>query len=321
MEGIDAIIHLGGVGIGERRWTERVRQRLWDSRVQSTEVLATAAASSTFRPKTFICASAIGYYGSRGDEVLTESSPQGQGFLADLCGMWEEATSPAREAGIRVVNLRSGVVLDPNGGALAKQIPLFRSFAGGPMSRGQSWMSWVSLYDEIEAIIWALQHEHLEGPVNLTSPNPVTNLDYTIALAKALSRPNFIPTPRWLLELALGKGVANEVLLASQRAIPEKLQRSGFVFRYPDIESMLREMLAKSENDVEIDEESPEFWEMAPPSYPRPDPESVDDEHHNGNGNGNGNGGPAGLGGESGGSNEPPSGPTSGPASGPRGTV
>jgi uncharacterized protein len=275
LEGIDAVIHLGGVGIGERRWTQHVRQQLWDSRVLSTETLANAMASVTFKPKTFICASAVGYYGDRSDEVLTESSGQGEGFLAALCAMWEDATTPARDAGIRVVNLRSGVVIDPIGGTLAKQLPLFRSFAGGPLSLGSQWMSWITLYDEISAIVWALENDTLVGGVNLVTPNPVINRDYTFAIAEAISRPNLVPTPKFLLELVLGKGLTQEVLLASQRAYPEKLLESGFQFRFPEIKDTLRLMLTpETRDDSGLAEESDlEFWENTPRTFlPSPPP-------------------------------------------------
>lgn len=254
IEGIDAVVHLGGESIGEKRWTERVRERLWNSRINTTELLATTLASLTYKPETFICASAIGYYGSRGDEPLTEESDKGEGFLSDLCATWEDATTPAREAGIRVVNLRSGVILSDRGGSLPRQVPLFKSWVGGKLGRGDQWLSWISLRDEVEAIVHILTHAELRGAVNLTSPNPVTNLEFTYALQVALHRIAAIPTPRWMLKLVLGADLTDQLVLASQCVYPTKLTESGFEFRDPDIHEYLKELFEPREEEPDTND-------------------------------------------------------------------
>jgi uncharacterized protein len=242
IEGYDALIHLGGVSIGEQRWTPRQRRRIWESRVFSTDVLAQRLEQLVARPRVFICASAVGYYGDRGDEEITEATPAGEGFLADLCKEWEAAVEPAKRAGIRTVNLRSGVVLHPDGGALARQLPIFRLCMGGRMGDGRQYMSWISLRDEVRAIIHLLEHDNLEGGFNLVAPDPLQNALYTKLLAAILRRPSLFPSPRWLLSLALGKGVTDEMLLASQRAYPARLHESGFEFQDNEIDTYLQEL-------------------------------------------------------------------------------
>ena len=240
VSGFHSLIHLSGEGVAGR-WTGAKKKRIRDSRVVSTQNLARALAQATTRPSTFVCASAIGYYGDRGDEVLTEESPSGDGFLASVCREWEAATLPASEAGIRVANLRTGIVLSRNGGALKPMLIPFRLGLGGRIGSGRQWWSWIQVFDLVSAVMHILENE-IRGPVNLTSPNPVRNLEFTEALARSLRRPAILPVPAWPLRFALG-GFAEEGALASTRALPAKLATSGFQFRYPDLESALRELL------------------------------------------------------------------------------
>jgi uncharacterized protein (TIGR01777 family) len=210
LEGFDAAIHLSGANVS-RRWTRRYRQQIVESRVRSTQAISELLAEVRQRPRVLVCASAVGIYGDRGDEVLTESSGPGSGFLAETCIAWEAATAQAREAGIRVVPVRLGVVITPEGGALAKMLPAFRAGIGGRLGSGQQWMSWISLRDAIRAIYFALSCEDLSGPLNLTAPHPVTNREFTRALARAVHRPAILPVPRPALRLAFGR-MADETL-------------------------------------------------------------------------------------------------------------
>ena len=243
LAGADAVVHLGGAGIGDRRWGAGRRRLLVDSRVRSTALLATTLAGLDAAPGVFVCASALGIYGDRGDEVLTESSATGTGFLADLCRAWEEAAGPAREAGIRTVHLRSGIVLASSGGALAKQLPLFRLGLGGRLGSGRQWTSWVSLHDEVAAVRRVLDDDRLRGPVNVTAPEPVTNAAFTAGLGRALHRPAVLAVPAPALRLVLGRGLADEVVLASQRVLPAALEASGFAFRHPSLPAALAAVL------------------------------------------------------------------------------
>lgn len=244
-ENFDAFVHLGGVNIGERRLTESRKQAIWDSRLGSTEFLTRIMSELRQPPATFVCASAVGYYGDREDEELVESSGLGKGFFAGLCQYWEEAAQAAAEHGVRVVSLRSGVVLSKDGGALKRQIPLFKLAIGGRLGSGHQWMSWIHLHDEVRAIMHILDTSSLSGPVNITSPQPVKNGYYTAALAQALNRPAFIPTPRPLLVMALGATLTDELLLTSQRVIPEKLIQSGFEFEFGNIHDAFEDALAE----------------------------------------------------------------------------
>jgi len=209
--------------------------------VQGTGLLAGALARLTRKPETLICASATGYYGDRGDEILVEESAPGAGFLADLCREWEAAAEPARAAGIRVAHLRSGVVLSPTGGALARLMPVFRRGLGGRLGNGRQFMPWITLDDEIEAIVHVLTRGDLRGPVNLVSPIPVTNREFTAALGRVLRRPTLFPVPEGILRLALGE-VAGE-LFASQRVHPARLLGTGYAFRHPELEGGLRRLI------------------------------------------------------------------------------
>ena len=238
IEGTLAAIHLSGASIAGRRWTAAYKHELAASRVDSTRALATALARLRQPPQALIIASAVGFYGNRGDELLTESSAAGRGFLPELCQLWEEAARPAVEAGIRVVHTRFGVLINRGPGALEKMLPVFRLGLGGTLGNGRQWMSWISLHDAIAAIQFALETPALAGPVNVTSPNPVTNAEFTRALARRLHRPAVMPAPAFALRLALGP-MADEALLASARAIPAKLSRVGFQFAHPRVEEAL----------------------------------------------------------------------------------
>lgn len=228
----DAIIHLAGESISSHRWSSEQKTRIRDSRVTSTTLLAAALAALESPPRVLICASAVGYYGNRGDEQLSESSAPGTGFLADVCQAWEGATAPAAERGIRVVNTRFGVVLSGNGGALPRMLTPFRLGLGGIVGSGRQFMSWISLDDAVNAIIHALTTDSLRGPVNVVAPNPVNNAEFTRTLAAILSRPAFLPLPAFAVRLLFGE-MGEELLLSSARVLPHKLLDSGFVFRYP----------------------------------------------------------------------------------------
>lgn len=238
LEGCAAAIHLSGASIAGHRWTEVYKRELFSSRVDSTRALAGLLAGLRTPPRTLIVASAIGIYGDRGDELLDESSASGTGFLAGLCQQWEEAARPAREAGIRVVHARFGVVLGNGPGALGKMLPVFRLGLGGRLGSGRQWLSWVSLDDAIGAILFALETPDMTGPVNFTAPNPVTNLEFTKALARHLHRPGILPAPAFALRLALGE-MADEALLASARVVPRALLTAGFRFVHPTLPEAL----------------------------------------------------------------------------------
>lgn len=242
LEGIAAAIHLSGANVGERHWTAAYKREMTASRVESTYAVATALAGLQNPPRTLLVASAAGIYGNRGDENLTEDSAPGKGFLAELCQMWEEAAQSAVQAGIRVVHLRFGVVLAPGGGALAKMLPAFRMGLGGKLGSGRQWMSWVALDDAVTAIRFLLEHNEIAGPVNIVSPQPVTNAEFTRALGAALHRPAAFPVPAFALRLAFGQ-MADEALLASTRVLPKKLEAVGFRFALPELNEAFRVVL------------------------------------------------------------------------------
>jgi uncharacterized protein (TIGR01777 family) len=234
LEGIDGAVHLAGEGVADKRWSPAQKARILDSRVKGTTTLATALAGLTAKPSVLVSGSAVGFYGARGEEVLTESSPSGDGFLAEVCRQWEAATAPAAAAGIRVVTARTGIVLSKEGGALRRQLPLFKFGVGGRLGSGRQWTSWVAIDDEVGAILHALTTPSLSGPVNVVAPTPVTNAEFTNALAGALHRPAILPVPAFGLNLVLGKELADN-LLGSQRVVPEKLLASGYQFVAPTI--------------------------------------------------------------------------------------
>lgn len=239
---IDAVVHLAGENI-VGRWTKSKKDRIYTSRITGTQILAGCLAAMEPKPKAFISASAIGVYGNRGDAVLTETSPAGEGFLGSVCRDWEAAAEPARQAGIRVVNLRIGMVLATHGGALAKMLPAFRIGLGGALGSGRQWVSWISLTDVVRAIAFALETETLSGPVNTVAPEPVTNACFAKTLGAALHRPAVIPIPAPVLRWTMGD-FAQETLLASTRAIPEKLIQAGFRFEHPSLKPALSAMFA-----------------------------------------------------------------------------
>lgn len=241
LAGVEAVIHLAGEGINAKRWTAAQKRRILDSRAQGTDLIAKAAARLDPRPAVLISASAIGYYGDRGDEEVTEDTPPGDDFLADVCVAWEGAALPAVVAGVRTVFVRTGIVLHPRGGALAKMLPLFRLGLGGRMG-GDQWWSWISLADEIGSIVHLL-HADVAGPVNLTAPAPVTNAELTRTLGAVLERPAVIPIPRFGPQLLLGRELAQSLLYSSARIVPSRLQASGYEFRHPELDVALRSML------------------------------------------------------------------------------
>ena len=242
LEGKDAVVHLAGESIAER-WTPQKKIRIHQSRIRGTQMIAEALRQLAKPPAVLVSASAIGWYGDRGEEVLREDSAPGAGYLAEVCRDWEAATEPAARAGIRVVHLRTGIVLSADGGALAKMLPPFRMGAGGKLGSGKQYMSWIALDDHIAAIQHVIQSPSLQGPVNLVAPNPATNLQFTKALGKALARPTIAPLPAFAVRLLFGQ-MGVELLLASQRVQPARLQASGFTFRYPDLEGALRHVLS-----------------------------------------------------------------------------
>ena len=242
LAGVDAVVHLAGEGINAKRWTAAHKQRILESRTRGTALIAEAVARLDPRPGVLVSGSAIGYYGDRGDEVLTESSPPGGDFLAQVCVAWEGAARPAVDAGIRTAFVRTGIVLDPGGGALAKMLPLFKLGLGGRMG-GDQWWSWISLADEVGAIIHLL-HAEVAGPVNLTAPAPVTNAELTRTLGTVLRRPTVVPVPRFGPQLLLGRELAQSLLYASARIAPTRLEVAGYRFRHPALEPALRSMLA-----------------------------------------------------------------------------
>lgn len=245
LEGFDAVIHLAGESIAEGRWNEEKKRRIRESRVKGTRLLSDSLANIKHPPKSFLCASAIGYYGNRGDEILTESSPPGDDFLAEVCVEWEKASEEAVQKGIRTVNLRFGIILDSKGGALAKMLPPFRMGVGGKIGTGRQWMSWIALDDVVGAIKRALTNETLSGPVNFVAPNPVTNREFTKTLGKVLSRPTLFSIPAFGARLAFGE-MADALLLSSQRVEPERLKKAGYQFRYSELKGALRHVLAKA---------------------------------------------------------------------------
>ena len=245
LEGFDGVIHLAGDPIAEGRWTPEKKARMRKSRTEGTGLLAETVAHLKHPPKVMVCASAIGYYGDRGDELLQENSPAGTGFLAEIGQLWEEAAEPAARAGIRVVHLRIGVVLSPAGGALKKMLPPFRLGIGGKLGSGKQFMSWIALDDIVGALHHTLITESLRGPVNGVAPHPVTNAEFTKILGRVLHRPTLFPVPPFALRLMFGE-LADAVLLASMRVEPSKLLQTDYRFHYPDLEQALGHLLKKA---------------------------------------------------------------------------
>jgi uncharacterized protein (TIGR01777 family) len=244
----DAVVHLAGVNIAAHlRWTGKVKRELLESRVQGTGLVARTMATlaeGPGGPRVLVCASGVNFYGDRGDEVLTEESSGGRGFLADLVRKWEAAAEPARAAGLRVIHLRTGLVQDAAGAGLPKQVLMFRLGVGGRLGSGRQWLSWISLEDAVGAYLHALTHDDLKGPVNAVAPNPVTNAEFTAILARVLRRPAFLHVPAFAPRLVLGE-LADELLLISMRAHPARLLETGYRFRFPELEPTLRHTLGR----------------------------------------------------------------------------
>lgn len=233
----DAIIHLAGENIAARRWSRQQKERIRSSRVDATAALARFLLTRQLAPRVFICASAVGIYGNRGDELLTESSAPGDDFLSQTALAWE-ASARLLQPASNVISLRFGMILSPQGGALAKMRPIFQAGLGGRAGSGRQWISWIALPDVIRIIAHLLQPHNLSGPINCVSPQPVTNQSFTVALGQALHRPTLLPVPAFALKLAFGE-LASSLLLASQKVVPARLQQAGFVWQYPDLPSAL----------------------------------------------------------------------------------
>ena len=244
LEGTDAVIHLSGAGIGDKRWTPAYKREILESRTATTALLARTIASLGRKPSVFLSGSAIGIYGPRNDEQLDESSSHGNGFLVDVCQQWEAAAKPAVDAGVRTVLLRTGIVLTPKGGALKKLLLAFRVGAGGRFGNGKQWQSWITLDDEIGAIEHLLT-ANVSGPVNLTAPSPVTNAEFTTVLAKVLRRPAILPIPSFGPKILLGGELADALLFTGQRVMPKALLASGYEFAHPTLDIGLRALLNK----------------------------------------------------------------------------
>ncbi len=242
LDGVEAVVHLAGENIAEKRWNETQKKRIRDSRVDGTRLIATTLAGMQQKPQVLVCASAIGFYGDRGSVQLDENSEAGTGFLAEVCQGWEAACQPARDAGIRVVNLRIGVILSTKGGALAKMLTPFKLGVGGRVGSGQQYWSWVSLDDVVGSILHVLNNVAISGPVNAVAPDVVTNAEFTQVLGRVLGRPTIMPLPAFAARLALGE-MADELLLASTRVKPTRLQQSDYHFKHSDLESALRHLL------------------------------------------------------------------------------
>lgn len=240
--GADAVVHLAGEGIADGRWSSERKRRIRDSRVDSSAAVAAAIAAAEPRPGILLQASAVGFYGSRGDEELTEESSSGEEFLAGVCRQWEEASAAVEALGVRRVVMRTGVVLARDGGALPKMLLPFRLFAGGPVGNGRQYMPWIHLADEVGAIRFLLDHPSAAGAFNLTAPQPLTNREFSRVLGRVLRRPSFMPAPAFALRLVLGE--MSKLLLEGQRALPHRLEEAGYRFRFPSLEAALKNLLS-----------------------------------------------------------------------------
>jgi uncharacterized protein len=242
LEGVDAIVHMAGESIASSRWSEAQKAKIRNSRIEGTKQLADAISKLAKPPKVVVSGSAIGFYGNRGNEDLTEQSQPGTGFLADVCRDWEQAISSIRSKGVRVVNLRTGVILSTKSGALSKMLPIFNLGGGGNIGSGRQYMSWISLDDEVMAIWHIINTDSIVGPVNCVAPNPVTNQEFTQILGKVIHRPTILPLPEFAAKIIMGE-MADELLLASQRCLPKSLLNNGYTFQYPNLEQALRHEL------------------------------------------------------------------------------
>lgn len=252
LEGIDGVVHLSGETI-LGRWTAEKKKRVQESRVSSTRLLAESLAGLNARPRVLVCASGTGYYGDRADELLTEDSTQGTGFLAELCREWETAAAPAAAAGIRTVHIRTGPVVAPNGGLLGPMLLPFQLGLGGPLANGRAWWSWIAIDDVAQIYRFALERDDVRGAVNAVAPAAVTNGDFARALGKILGRPAGLPVPRFALRMLFGEEAVREAMLSSARVAPARLQAAGFRFAYPELETALRHMVGQSEREVRSD--------------------------------------------------------------------
>lgn len=246
LEGVHAVVNLAGAGIGDERWSEERKRLIRESRTKSTDLLCRTLAGLDATPAVLLSASGIDYYPDAGDTVLTEESPAGTGFLSDVCVAWEGATAPASEAGIRTCLLRTGIVQSADGGALARSLTPFKLGVGGRFGSGQQWWSWISIDDHVRAMLHLLDSE-VDGPVNMTAPNPVTNQEYTKALGRELGRPTLLPIPKFGPRLLFGKELVEALLYTSHRVVPTVLERDGFGFRHPTIETCLAAVLGDTE--------------------------------------------------------------------------
>lgn len=244
LEGIDAAVHLAGENLAEGRWTDEKKRKIRESRVKGTRLLSEKLASLNRRPEVLVSASAVGFYGDRGDEILTEQSASGSDFLSEVCREWELATQPAAQAGVRVVNLRFGVIFSREGGALKKMLLPFKMGVGGKLGSGRQYMSWITIDDAVGAIGFALENERLRGPVNVVAPQLTTNYEFTKTLGHVLSRPTIFTVPAFAARLVFGE-MADATLLSSQRVEPARLKEAGFVFKYPELEGALTHVLGK----------------------------------------------------------------------------
>jgi uncharacterized protein (TIGR01777 family) len=243
LAGADAVINLAGPGLGDRPWTPARKRMLLEDRVSATRTIAEAMATAEPAPRVLLSMSGTGYYGTPGDQVVTEEAPQGEGYVAEIAAAWEQATAPAADAGIRVVRMRTGVVLSANGGAFGRLLPIFRLGLGGRLGSGRQWWSWVALSDYVSAVRFLLDHEEIDGPVNVTAPAPITNADLTKAMGRVLHRPTFTIAPGFALKLPLRDFA--EDLLGGQRSVPQRLLDAGFTFEHPSFEPALRAVLGK----------------------------------------------------------------------------
>jgi len=240
LEGVGGVVHLAGAGIGDKRWTDARKRLILESRTKGTDLLARTLAGLTRPPSALVSASAIGYYGNRGDEALDEQSAPGNDFVARVCVQWEAATAPAADAGIRVARVRGGIVLGREGGVLSRLLLPFRLGLGGRIASGRQYMSWISIDDEVRAILHALTHDQVAGPVNLTGPAPVTNDEFTKTLGRVVHRPTLIPTPLFPLRARYGSELVQHLLVEGQRVLPKRLEATGYAFEHPTLEDALR---------------------------------------------------------------------------------
>lgn len=244
LESLDAVVHLAGENIAGRKWTDEQKNRIYESRIKGTRFLSKSLEHLIDPPKVLICASAIGYYGNRDNQILDENSPKGTGFLSDVCRDWEMATEPAVQRGIRTVNLRFGIILSSSGGTLAKMLMPFKMGLGGVFGSGRQYMSWISLEDVVTLIYSILMNDYLKGPVNIVTPHPVTNREFTKILGKVLNRPTLFSIPAFILHFVF-REMADELLLTSQRVEPAKLKTAGYAFQYPELEGALKHLLGR----------------------------------------------------------------------------